>query len=47
MYNVLEGSDNYTMTSGSLWNHRRDEVNYDVDETNANNGKTITSKSFE
>ena len=26
-YNLLEHSDNYSMTSGSLWNYYRDEVN--------------------
>ena len=39
------------MTSGSLWNSFRDEVNDDVNEINdiyrVNNEKTITSKSFE
>ena len=29
MYNVLEYSDNYSMTSGSLWNYYRDGINYD------------------
>ena len=52
MYNVLEYSDNYSMTSGSLWNYYRDEINDDADETDnndnmLNNNKTITSKSFE
>ena len=32
MYNLLEYSDNYSMTSGSLQNHYRDEVNDDQDE---------------
>ena len=40
------------MTSGSLWNYYRDEINYDGNEKNAannkiNNNKTKTSKSFE
>ena len=26
-YNLLEHSDNYSMTSESLWNYYRDEVN--------------------
>ena len=26
MYNLLEYSDNYSMTSGSLWNYYRDEI---------------------
>ena len=32
MYNLLEYSDNYFMTSGSLWNYYRDEVNGAVNE---------------
>ena len=52
MYNQLEYSENYSMTSGSLWNYYRDEVNDDANENNSarnkiNNNKTITSKSFE
>ena len=51
MYNLLEYSDNYSMTSGSLWNYYRDEVNDDANENNAariktNNNKTITKKFF-
>ena len=52
MYNLLEYSDSYSMTSGSLWSYYRDEVNdYDNENDNANNNrinnnKTITSKSF-
>ena len=53
MYDLLEYSDNYSMTSRNLWNYYRDEVN---DSANANNdannyriniNKTTTSKSFE
>ena len=52
MYSLLEYSDNYSMTSGSLWNYYRDEINDDANENNAacimiNNKKTITDKSFE
>ena len=52
MYNLLEYSDNYSMTSGSLWNYYRDEINDDVNGNNGanngiNNSKAITSKSFE
>ena len=51
MYNLLECSDNYSMTSGSLWNYYRDEINYSAIKCNncnmTNNNKTITSKSFE
>ena len=52
LYNLLGYSDNYSMTSGSLWNYYSDEVYDDENETdNANNNrisnnKTITSKSF-
>ena len=50
MYNLLEYRDNYSMTSGSLWNYYRDEINDDAGENvnnRINNNKTITSKSFE
>ena len=51
IYNLLEYSDNYSMTSGSLWNYYRDEINDDANENASdnriNNNKTIRSKSFE
>ena len=52
MYNLLQYSNNYTMTSGSLWNYYRDEIDDDVNENDdnnnkINNNKTITNKSFE
>ena len=52
MYNLLEYSENYSMTSGSLWNYYRDEINNDENKTNRfknrlNNKKTRRSKSFE
>ena len=52
LYSLLEYIDNNSMTSGSLWNYYRDEVNDNANENNAenyriNNKKTITSKSFE
>ena len=52
MYNLLEYSDNYTMTSGSFRNYYRDEVKDDKNENDnrnniINNNKTITSQSFE
>ena len=52
MYNLLEYNDNYSMTSRSLWNYYRDEINDDANEHNAannriNQNKTITSKSLE
>ena len=53
MYNLVEYSENYYMTSGSLWNHYISGINDDVNENNdprncrINNNKTTTSKSFE
>ena len=54
IYNFLEYSNNYFMTSETLWNYYRDEVNDDVDENDdddddyrVNNNKTRTSKYFE
>ena len=51
-YNLLEYSDNYSMTSRSLWNYYRDEENAGENKNDSannriNNNKTITSKSFE
>ena len=51
MYNLSEYSDNYSITSGSLWNYYRDEINDDENKNDnnhnkINNNKTITSKSF-
>ena len=39
MYNLLEYSQNYSMTSGSLWNYYRDEID-DIDDN------ALDSKSF-
>ena len=52
MYNMLEQSGSYSMTSGSLWNYYRDEVNDDQNRNDnanirVNNKKAIASKSFE
>ena len=53
MYNLLKYSDNYSMTSESLWNYYRDVVNDDENENDntnnnrINNNKTTVSKSFE
>ena len=33
MYNLIECSDNYSNTSGSLWQFKRDEIGGDVDLT--------------
>ena len=52
IYNLLEYIDNYPITSGSLCNYYRDEINDDANENNddcnkINNNKTIISKSSE
>ena len=52
MYNLLEYSDNYSMTSGGLWNCYRDVVNdganenYD-DNNRINKNKVATTNSLE
>ena len=48
---LLEYNNNYSITSGSLWNYYRDEVNDDTDKNDVankkiNNNKTTASKSF-
>ena len=49
-YNLWRYSDNYSMKSGSLWNHYSDETNDDENENDnnnkLNNNKTITNKSL-
>ena len=52
MCNLLEYSDNYFLTSESLWNYYRHEVIDDANENDdannrINNNKTLASKSFE
>ena len=51
MYNLLEHSDSYSMTSGSLWNYYRDEVidaaKENVGDYRENSKKTIANKYFE
>ena len=50
-YNLVECSDNYSMSWGSLQNFYRDEINDDANKNRAayiklNNKKTITGKSW-
>ena len=52
MANLSTYSDNYSITSGSLWNYYRYDVNDDAIENNAprikiNNNKTVIGRSFE
>ena len=42
MHNVLEYSQNYSVTSGSLWNHYRDKIDNIND--NASDDKSFTYK---
>ena len=35
MYNLSEYNDHYSMTSGSLWDYFRDDVNDDPNENNS------------
>ena len=52
MYDLLAYTEIYSMTTDSLWNYYRDEVNDDATKKNAdiyriNSKKTSTSKSFQ
>ena len=52
MNNLLEYNNNYSMTSGSLWNYYRDKVKDPANEiyaanNNIINKKAIKSKSFD
>ena len=40
-YNLIEYSDNYSDTSGSLWGFKRDEVVNNADVTNNNNAPSF------
>ena len=42
LYDLLEYSDNYSMTSGSLWNYHRNEIDYVVND--ASEGKAFKYK---
>ena len=51
MYNLLESSDKYFVTTGHLWNYYRDEINdstieYNDDGNKINRTETMTSKYF-
>ena len=45
MYNLIEYSDNYPETSGSLWNFKRDEIINNADVTNDDNAPSFKYKS--
>ena len=44
MYNLIEYSDNYSDTSGSLWNFERDEIINNADVTNDDNAPSFKYK---
>ena len=44
MYNLIEYSDNYSDTSGRLWNFKRDEIINNADVTNDNNAPSFKYK---
>ena len=44
MYNLIENSDNYSNTSGSLWDFKRDEIYNNANVTNDNNAFSFKYK---
>ena len=44
MYNLIEYSNNYSDTSGSLWQFKRDEIINNADVTNDNNAPSFKYK---
>ena len=44
MYNLIEDSDNYSETSGSLWQFARDEIINNADVTKDNNAPSFKYK---
>ena len=44
MYNLTEYSDNYSDTSESLWNYKRDEIIDNADVTNDTNAPSFKYK---
>ena len=43
-YNLIEYSDNYSDTSGCLWQFKRDEINNNADVTNDDNAPSFKYK---
>ena len=44
MYSLLKYSDNYSVTSRSLWNYCRDEINDDENKNDDNDNKINNNK---
>ena len=47
MYNLIEYTENYTNTTGSLWNYYRDKLTDVTNNNNISNNNVINLKSFE
>ena len=48
MYNLIEYSDNYSKTSGSLWEYNKDETNDNLADSESFKSKVkITGKSLD
>ena len=44
MYNLIEYSENFSDTSGSLWNFKRDEIIRNINVTNNNSSSLNTNQ---
>ena len=44
LYDLLEYSDNYSMTSGRLWNYHRNEIDYVVNDASEGKAFNIRQK---
>ena len=44
IYNLVEYSDNYSDTSGSLWGFKRDDITFNANVTNDNNAPSFKYK---
>ena len=44
MYSLIEYSDNYSDTSGSLWDFKRDDIDNNADATNDDNATSFKYK---
>ena len=44
MYNLIEYSDNYSDTSGGLWDFKRDEIDNNANVTNDDNARSFNYK---
>ena len=47
MHNLIEYSDNYSDTSGGIWQFKRDEVPINIANLTVNNDGIFNYKSFE